>query len=63
MMRVSAVEEIMPPMMVHPKGAHKLLPVSVSGSKPTMVVRVVSTMNIKRVSLASGMAWMRASPW
>jgi hypothetical protein len=40
-----------------------LLPVSVSGSKPTMVVRVVSTMNIKRVSLASGMAWMRASPW
>ena len=44
------VEETIPPMMVHPKGAQRLLPAKVKGRSPEIVVIVVNKMGVKRVS-------------
>jgi len=52
MISVSIVETRSPPIIVHPKGAHRDPPRRVNGSNPPMVVNEVSIMGVKRVSPA-----------
>ena len=51
--KVKNVENKRPPMIVQPMGAHIVPPRSVRGNNPPIVVKVVSTIGMKRTSAAS----------
>lgn len=56
------MEEINPSISVQPKGDHKLVPDTVSGISPRIVVNVVSTIGINRRSLARRTAVALSNP-
>ena len=50
--KVNSMEEISPPINVHPSGDHKLVPENVKGISPRIVVRVVSKIGVNLLSAA-----------
>lgn len=56
MIRVRKVEDIIPPIIVQPKGDHKLVAESVNGSNPKIVVVVVRIIGTNRVAAPSRIA-------
>ena len=66
-MSVRKVDETMPPIIVQPKGDHKLVAERVSGSSPKMVVVVVRMIGTKRVAapflMASNFDFPSAISW
>ena len=62
MIRVKKVDEIIPPIMVQPRGDHKPVPEAVSGNNPRIVVVVVRIMGVNLVSVAIFKAFNNVIP-
>ena len=56
MINVRKVEDIIPPIIVQPKGDHKLVAESVNGNRPRIVVVVVNIIGMNRVAAPSWIA-------